>query len=165
MLKFKVRRPVSLEGFRKLMTYHAVLLQAMKEDPPPDARCRDKFLVQSVAITAEREMSNVTAIWQNVEKTSKWAIQERKIRVLFLPADGSAATPRHNSVNGTVRLAQLKAGKDDSDWFPQSTYTKKRRQLMARRPNLSHHLRLTPPRLRIALSMLPERFLRQKIAP
>ncbi|KAI4135699.1 MAG: hypothetical protein LQ347_000429 [Umbilicaria vellea] len=78
-----------------------VLLQAMKEDPPPDARCRDKFLVQSVAITAEREMSNVTAIWQNVEKTSKWAIQERKIRVLFLPADGSAATPRHNSVNGT----------------------------------------------------------------
>ncbi len=40
----------------------AVLLQAMKEDPPLDARCRDKFLVQSVAITPERDLGNVTAI-------------------------------------------------------------------------------------------------------
>lgn len=34
----------------------------MREDPPPDARCRDKFLVQSVAITPERDLGNVTAI-------------------------------------------------------------------------------------------------------
>jgi hypothetical protein len=30
-------------------------MQAMKEDPPADFKCKDKFLVQSVAITAERE--------------------------------------------------------------------------------------------------------------
>lgn len=34
----------------------------MKDDPPPDARCRDKFLVQSVAITPERDLGTVTAI-------------------------------------------------------------------------------------------------------
>lgn len=34
----------------------------MREDPPPEARCRDKFLVQSIAITPEREMPNVAAI-------------------------------------------------------------------------------------------------------
>lgn len=34
----------------------------MKEDPPPDARCRDKFLVQSVAVTADMEFSNVGTI-------------------------------------------------------------------------------------------------------
>lgn len=39
-----------------------VLLQAMKEDPPPDAKCRDKFLVQSVAVTADKEFSNVSQI-------------------------------------------------------------------------------------------------------
>ncbi|KAL9132486.1 MAG: hypothetical protein Q9175_006345 [Cornicularia normoerica] len=78
-----------------------VLLQAMREDPSPDARCRDKFLVQSVAITPERDMGNVTAIWQNVEKISKGSIEERKIRVVFLPADGRASTPQHNNVNGT----------------------------------------------------------------
>lgn len=117
MWKFRVRISIPQKRFPKLMMNVAVLLQAMKEDPAPDARCRDKFLVQSVAITAEREMSNVTAIWQNVEKTSKWAIQERKIRVLFLPADGSTATPTHNSVNGTVRLIQPRASNDDSDRF------------------------------------------------
>lgn len=97
-----------------------VLLQAMREDPPPDARCRDKFLVQSVAITPEKDLGTVTAIvceglpdarggvltiqqWQNVEKISKGSIEERKIRVVFLPAEGTASTPQHNNINGTVR--------------------------------------------------------------
>jgi hypothetical protein len=44
------------------LTMIAVLLQAMKEDPPLDAKCRDKFLVQSVAVTADREFSNVQSI-------------------------------------------------------------------------------------------------------
>ena len=38
-----------------------VLLQTMKEDPPLDARCKDKFLVQSVAIPSDTaEGLNVT---------------------------------------------------------------------------------------------------------
>lgn len=73
----------------------------MKEDPPLDAKCRDKFLVQSVLITSE-DVSNIPAIWQGIEKTAKSSIQERKIRVNFLPADGAASTtngvpaPRHS---------------------------------------------------------------------
>ena len=34
----------------------------MREDPPLDARCRDKFLVQSVAINADQDVGNVTNI-------------------------------------------------------------------------------------------------------
>ena len=34
----------------------------MKEDPSADAKCKDKFLVQSVAITGDLEFSNVTSI-------------------------------------------------------------------------------------------------------
>lgn len=34
----------------------------MKEDPPLDARCRDKFLVQSVAISADQDIYNIAAI-------------------------------------------------------------------------------------------------------
>jgi len=75
-----------------------VLLQAMKEDPAPDAKCRDKFLVQSVAVTADKEFSNVASIWSHIEQTAKSSIQEKKIRVLFLPADDSTATP--GRVNG-----------------------------------------------------------------
>ncbi|QIW97404.1 hypothetical protein AMS68_002922 [Peltaster fructicola] len=64
-----------------------VLLQAMKEDPPEDAKCRDKFLVQSVIIPSNAAPdANVTQIWQTVEATSKGSIQEKKIRVSFLSA-------------------------------------------------------------------------------
>lgn len=62
----------------------------MKEDPPLDAKCRDKFLVQSVLTTPDNA-DNVANIWQNVEKTAKSSIQERKIRVNFLPAGAGAA--------------------------------------------------------------------------
>lgn len=34
----------------------------MKQEPPPDAKCRDKFLVQSVAVTPDKEFENVGAI-------------------------------------------------------------------------------------------------------
>lgn len=62
----------------------------MKEDPPPDAKCRDKFLVQSVGISPNTDTSaNVSQIWSNIEQTAKSSIQERKIRVTFLPANGS----------------------------------------------------------------------------
>jgi hypothetical protein len=40
----------------------AVLLQAMKQEPPLDAKCRDKFLVQSVAVTADKEFTNIASI-------------------------------------------------------------------------------------------------------
>lgn len=34
----------------------------MKQEPPLDAKCRDKFLVQSVAVTADKEFTNISAI-------------------------------------------------------------------------------------------------------
>lgn len=42
--------------------------------------------------------------WQNVEKAGRDAIEEKKIRVVFLPADGTATTPNHKQVNGLVCL-------------------------------------------------------------
>ncbi|TLS31121.1 hypothetical protein PpBr36_03024 [Pyricularia pennisetigena] len=70
-----------------------VLLQAMKQDPPADAKCRDKFLVQAVPISGDKEFATVADIWDSVEKS---AIVERKIRVTFLPAHSATeavATP------------------------------------------------------------------------
>ena len=40
----------------------AVLLQAMKREPALDVKCRDKFLVQSVTITPDKEFANATSI-------------------------------------------------------------------------------------------------------
>ncbi|KAF7589155.1 phosphatidylinositol-binding protein scs2 [Aspergillus hancockii] len=61
-----------------------VLLQAMKEEPASDAKCKDKFLVQTVSVTRDMEFANVTSIF---EKASKASIQERKIRVNWLLAE------------------------------------------------------------------------------
>ena len=35
--------------------YASVMLQAMKEEPPLNTKCKDKFLVQSTIITSEKE--------------------------------------------------------------------------------------------------------------
>jgi hypothetical protein len=45
-----------------VLTLPAVLLQAMKQEPPLDIKCRDKFLVQSVAVTADKEFTSIAAI-------------------------------------------------------------------------------------------------------
>lgn len=34
----------------------------MKEEPALDAKCKDKFLVQTVAVTRDMEFANVTSI-------------------------------------------------------------------------------------------------------
>ena len=39
-----------------------VLLQAMKADPPADARCKDKFLVQSALITSDKEFGSISTV-------------------------------------------------------------------------------------------------------
>ncbi|KAG9230579.1 putative vesicle-associated membrane protein-associated protein C16G5.05c [Amylocarpus encephaloides] len=79
-----------------------VLLQAMKQEPPLEAKCRDKFLVQSVAITADKEFTSAGSIWQHVDDAEKSSVQEKKIRVVYLGAEGSggASTPMRNGVNG-----------------------------------------------------------------
>ncbi|KAJ4365296.1 phosphatidylinositol-binding protein scs2 [Neocucurbitaria cava] len=85
-----------------------ILLQAMKEDPPPDAKCRDKFLVQSVLVTADKEFTNVGSLWTHIEQTSKSSIQEKKIRVLFLPPHdpfGTATPAKTNGVSGDSMLS------------------------------------------------------------
>nr|XP_036589710.1 integral er membrane protein [Colletotrichum truncatum]KAF6801715.1 integral er membrane protein [Colletotrichum truncatum] len=85
-----------------------VLLQAMKAEPPLDTKCRDKFLVQSVPITADKEFASIANI---LDQTDKASLQEKKIRVTWLPADDQspngpsaaavASTPsRHSVVNG-----------------------------------------------------------------
>ncbi|KAF9897050.1 phosphatidylinositol-binding protein scs2, partial [Lobosporangium transversale] len=71
-----------------------VQMQAMKEDPPADFKCKDKFLVQSVAITAEREQLSLADLWPAIERDAKDQIREKKIRCVFLPPVGQEAIPQ-----------------------------------------------------------------------
>ncbi|RMZ69266.1 msp domain-containing [Pyrenophora seminiperda CCB06] len=84
-----------------------VAFKAMKEDPPPDAKCRDKFLVQSVLITADKEFTNVGTLWSHIEQTAKSSIQEKKIRVLFLAPDDAGSNTTPAKTNGTSRESMM----------------------------------------------------------
>jgi hypothetical protein len=79
----------------------------MKVEPPVDAKCRDKFLVQSVAVTADKEFTNIGSIWQHVDEAEKSSVMEKKIRVVYLapvesssPVSPTGITPVKNGVNG-----------------------------------------------------------------
>ncbi|KAI4289186.1 MAG: hypothetical protein L6R35_001556, partial [Caloplaca aegaea] len=81
----------------------------MKEDPQPDARCRDKFLVQTVALAPDHDASNISGIWQNIEKVDKSSIQERKIRVVFLPTNDGSSTPSRQTTHGQTSFTAAKS--------------------------------------------------------
>jgi len=49
-------------AYDSVLIIYPVLLQAMKQEPPLDAKCRDKFLVQSVAVTSDKEFTNINEI-------------------------------------------------------------------------------------------------------
>ncbi|KAI1081208.1 VAMP-associated protein [Whalleya microplaca] len=77
----------------------SVILQAMKQEPPLDTKCRDKFLVQSVAITGDKEFANLASIWDGIDKSS---VQEKKIRVVFLPPEGASGASQAETPNRTT---------------------------------------------------------------
>ncbi|KAG0005390.1 phosphatidylinositol-binding protein scs2 [Modicella reniformis] len=69
-----------------------VQMQAMKEEPSTDFKCKDKFMVQSIAITAERELLPPGELWPSIEREAKDQIKEKKIRCVFLPPVGHDIT-------------------------------------------------------------------------
>jgi hypothetical protein len=86
-----------------------VLLQPMKEDPPADFKCKDKFLVQAVKVEdslmslpegSDALSKEVAELWSYAEARKKtdapWArdnFSERKLKVAFLPSDPSKPHP------------------------------------------------------------------------
>lgn len=91
-----------------------VLLQAMKEDPPLDFKCKDKFLVLSVDIKPEWNHMQLQELWTAAEEESKENIKEKKVKCVYLPPvgyDSGESTPKNSnsppqgylSVPGTTR--------------------------------------------------------------
>lgn len=74
-----------------------VLLQPFKEEPPTSAKCRDKFLVQSAVISADKETLPMTEFWA-LQEREKESIFEHKIRCAFLPPS-SATVPEENETS------------------------------------------------------------------
>ncbi|CAO1636187.1 unnamed protein product [Parajaminaea phylloscopi] len=98
-----------------------VLLQAMKEEPPTSAKCRDKFLVQSTVITPDRENTPIADLWGLVESEDKSAIHEQKIRCAFLPP-ATAPVPEEEEgsvdANGDEKYSTVRASNGSETYNP-----------------------------------------------
>ncbi|KAF8328321.1 PapD-like protein [Amanita rubescens] len=71
-----------------------VTLQPKDEDPPPDSKCKDKFLIKSTMITREKEEMSVHDIWAapgSSDAASKVHLQ--KLRVVYLPPAKDRSPP------------------------------------------------------------------------
>ncbi|KAI8802459.1 PapD-like protein [Cladochytrium replicatum] len=103
-----------------------VLLQAMREDPPPDFRCKDKFLVQCIPINndvmgmlpddAAPYLQDLWTTAENVKKSNpdpaSRSLAEKKLRVNYLPpldpANTSTASPPHLNKSSTFSTTNNK---------------------------------------------------------
>ncbi|OWZ30390.1 MSP domain-containing protein [Cryptococcus neoformans var. grubii Br795] len=87
-----------------------IMLQPLAQEPPPHAKCKDKFLVQSAFITPDEEMHSLAELWSQLEKTNKGAISEQKLKVVYLPAeDGSTnnqGIPEEEEVGEASRVEE-----------------------------------------------------------
>ncbi|KAJ2682359.1 phosphatidylinositol-binding protein scs2, partial [Coemansia sp. RSA 1285] len=99
-----------------------VILQPMKEDPPADFKCRDKFLIQSIQISPEMESMPMTELWAMVEREAKSSISEKKLRVRYLPpaaaeeegggaSNSGASTPAAKEMATPASVAETLAKK------------------------------------------------------
>ncbi|KAG6837190.1 hypothetical protein H0H93_013417 [Arthromyces matolae] len=68
----------------------SVMLQALKDEPALNFKCKDKFLIQSTLITPEKETMNLSDIWNVTDNTEEGKVHQHKLRVTFLPAEGQA---------------------------------------------------------------------------
>ncbi|KAI0270054.1 PapD-like protein [Gloeopeniophorella convolvens] len=65
-----------------------VMLQAMKEEPPLNAKCKDKFLIQSMLITPDKAALSPHDLWNLPEGENVSKVHSQKVKVNYLPPEG-----------------------------------------------------------------------------
>ncbi|KAL6857488.1 phosphatidylinositol-binding protein scs2 [Amphichorda felina] len=121
-LELSFRRPFTYEVSQTLTIKNPnktpVAFKAMKQEPPPDAKCRDKFLVQSAPITGDKEFSSIPSVFDSTEKS---AISERKIRVNWLAASADEAAPTSPAIAATPsKQTAVNGGSTDTPEAPRT---------------------------------------------
>ncbi|GJE98502.1 VAMP-associated protein [Phanerochaete sordida] len=94
-----------------------VVLQAMKEEPPLGAKCKDKFLIQSTLITPERETLPLTDIWSG--DSPEDAVHQHKIRVAYLPPEGQTVPEEDEPQAAAAEAPPRPSGHTEYDTVPQ----------------------------------------------
>ncbi|KAI9354155.1 PapD-like protein [Pilaira anomala] len=76
-----------------------IILQPLKEEPGPDFKCKDKFLVQTAPIQESFEQADVASMWSHVESVEKASMHQHKIKCVFV---GPKEEEDHASTSATI---------------------------------------------------------------
>ncbi|CAO3672996.1 unnamed protein product [Rhizopus microsporus] len=61
-----------------------IMLQAFREEPPADFKCKDKFLFVSVLVEGALESMSLGDLWNHVESKEKTSVAQQKLRVEYV---------------------------------------------------------------------------------
>ncbi|KDR82894.1 hypothetical protein GALMADRAFT_238530 [Galerina marginata CBS 339.88] len=91
----------------------SVMLQALKEEPPLNTKCKDKFLIQSTVITPDKETYSLSDIWASPDTNEEGKVFQQKLRVTYLPAEGQ--TLEEEDEPPAVGMAPVMIANDSGD--------------------------------------------------
>ncbi|SAL98149.1 hypothetical protein [Absidia glauca] len=64
-----------------------VVFQPFAEEPAPDFKCKDKFLVQTAQVKSEWSELSIAQFWTLIEMDYQEVISRRKVKCVFLPPE------------------------------------------------------------------------------
>lgn len=65
------------------------MLQPLKDEPPLNAKCKDKFLIQSTLVTPEKAQKPLAEMWSASDSGNEAdAVHQQKLKVVYLPPEG-----------------------------------------------------------------------------
>ena len=112
------------------------MLQAMKEEPPLSAKCRDKFLIQSTLITSEKATLPshdivrflaclcvcallILCQWNATDGGEEAKVHQQKLKVVYLPAEGQTLEEEDETY---ANLPNVLGAGDAVSGIPNSTF-------------------------------------------
>ncbi|KAG4305859.1 hypothetical protein PORY_000769 [Pneumocystis oryctolagi] len=101
-----------------------VLFQALKEEPPLDFKCRDKFLIQSIILT-DKDVTDTQSLLSLFDSVAKEDIHEKKIKCVFLSPeqDHTIQHTSEKSLNDYDKYGSVRSS-ENHDYSIDSTITK-----------------------------------------
>ncbi|KAI0036446.1 PapD-like protein [Vararia minispora EC-137] len=115
-----------------------VMLQAMKEEPPLNTKCKDKFLIQSTLLTPEKSGLDV---WSLPETDEVSKIHSQRIKVTYLPPEGVV----EEEDEGVQHRASIMSADDAPQQRYATVKTQPAQSTIAHEPAIRIEREATPP--------------------
>ncbi|KIY44753.1 VAMP-associated protein [Fistulina hepatica ATCC 64428] len=121
-----------------------VMLQALREEPPTHAKCKDKFLIQSTLITPDKESMSLHDIWSSPEGTDESKIHQQKLRVNYLPPVGETVLEEDEGPMSNLTAQNVESHVTAPSEIPQQRATNGHHEVFGAEPE-NDILRATTP--------------------